>query len=170
MASETSPRDPCESCRSTSQAQAVQAFLECKRIALVGVSHRKDHFSRSLLKEMREHGLDVAVVNHNGGVIDEQPVFESLEQVDPPVDGVYVVTPKSASLDVLKQCTKLGLTRVWLHKGSGEGSVSTAAAEYAAAPDSLVVLGQCILMYLEPVHWVHKVHKGLKRAMGTLPT
>lgn len=159
----------CAPCSSTSQAQAVRSFLECERIALVGVSHRKDHFSRSLLREMKGHGLDVALVNTGGGVIDETQVFERLEQVTPPVEGAYVVTPAHASLGVLEQCQALGIDRVWLHKGAGDGAVSPEAARFAAGAKGCIVVGQCILMYLEPVHWVHKVHKGLKRAMGTLP-
>lgn len=167
---ETRPRGKkCEPTTHGPQAIAVEKFLESKRVALVGISHKSGHFSQALLQEMRAHGLDVALVNPNGGALEGAPVFKSLAEVQPPVEAVYVATPPHATLDVMKECTALGIDKIWLHRGTGHGAVSPEAVEYAADPDRQVVVGQCILMYLEPVHWVHKVHKGIKKAMGTLP-
>lgn len=170
METRTDPRTPSPSPNVGPQAQAVQAFLACKRIALVGVSREKGHFSRALLKEMRAHGLDVALVNPKGGEIDGERVFASLEEVTPPVQAAYLATPPAATLGVMKTCEQLGIDKLWLHRGAGAGAVSPEAADFAARSPQKIVLGQCILMFLEPAHWVHRLHRGIKRITGTLPS
>ena len=42
--------------------------------------------------------------------------------------------------------------------------------EFGRAQAMDVVAGQCILMFLEPVGWTHRIHRELKKAAGRLPT
>lgn len=151
--------------------RAIDAFLSCQRIALVGVSHRADHFSRGLMKELREHGLDVVPVNPALTELDGEPVYPTIAAIQPSVEAAYVATPRGASEAVLRECHAAGITKVWLHKGgTAEGAASDAAVEFGRAQNMDVVAGQCILMFLEPVRWVHRVHRELKKVAGRLPT
>jgi len=150
--------------------RAIDAFMGCRRIALVGVSQRKDHFSRSLMKELRSHGVDVVPVNPSITELDGEPVYPNVGAIEPPVDGAYLATPRGASEAVLRECHAAGVTKAWLHKGgTGEGATSDAAVEFGRAQNMDVVAGQCILMFLEPVGWTHRIHRELKKAAGRLP-
>lgn len=174
MEQETNSR-PCATPHNLDHArsldgQAIDAFLACGRVALVGVSRRDDHFSQTLLKELRKHGLDVVPVNPAFEDLKGERVYPSVSSIEPPVEAAYVATPPGASAEVVKECYEAGLTKIWLHKGGGgEGAASEAAIEYGRTNDMQVVAGQCILMFLEPVSWVHRAHKGLKKLAGTLP-
>ncbi len=161
--------DNLDSARSL-DGRAIDAFLKCHRIALVGISRQSDHFSRTLLKELRDKGLDVVPVNPAFSDLDGEEVFSDVASVQPPVEAAYVATPPGASAAVVQQCFEAGLRNVWLHKGGGgEGAASEAAIECGRTHNMQVVAGQCILMFLEPVAWVHRVHKSLKKVAGSLP-
>jgi predicted CoA-binding protein len=151
--------------------RAIDAFLACHRIALIGVSQRPDHFSRTLMRDLRSHGLQVVPVNPAMTELEGEPVFPSVAAIQPPVEGAYLATPRGATEAVLRECHEAGVTRVWLHKGGvGEGAASDAAVEFGRGQGMELVAGQCILMFLHPVKWTHKLHRELKKAAGTLPT
>jgi predicted CoA-binding protein len=47
--------------------QAIDSFLSCRRIAVLGVSRNPRDFSRSVLRAFVERGYDAVPVNPNGG-------------------------------------------------------------------------------------------------------
>ena len=47
--------------------QAIDSFLSCRRIAVVGVSRDPKDFSRAVFRAFVERGYDAVPVNPNGG-------------------------------------------------------------------------------------------------------
>ena len=64
-----------------------------------------------------------------------------------------------------------GVESVWLFKGiGGSGAVTDEAMALCAENGLTVVAGACPLMFLEPVGWFHRLHRGVRRLNGSLAT
>lgn len=147
--------------------QAIDDFLAHKRIAFVGLSTNPADFSQAVKKELEQHQFDVVGVNpkHPEGT----GWASTIEEISPPVEGAFIMTPKSATRDVVEQCVRAGIKRVWLHHGVGAGSVTPEAVDLAQQRGLSVVAGECPLMFLEHADKAHRAHASLKKLAGTYP-
>jgi hypothetical protein len=63
----------------------------------------------------------------------------------------------------------LGITRVWMHRSLGPGSVSDAAAEYGRRQGITVIDGGCPLMFDPIADPGHKVMRFVCTLTGKVP-
>ena len=99
--------------------QAIDGFLSCRRIAVVGVSREAKDFSRAVFRAFVERGYDAVPVNPNGGEAEGRPCAHALSEIDPPVEGALLMTPPKATLEAARECADRGVKRVWMHRGAG---------------------------------------------------
>ena len=76
----------------------------------------------------RSRGYEVFAVNPNADTVDGEPCFRDLAAIPGGVDAVVIATAPDAAADVVAECERLGITRVWMHRSFGGGSVSKEAA------------------------------------------
>jgi predicted CoA-binding protein len=138
---------------------SIAEFLNGRRIALVGVSRDPKAFANSVYREMRGQGHEMIPVNPHADEIEGDACVPSVADLPDGVDGVLVMVPATASAEVVTAVADRGITRVWLHKGAGPGSVSDDAVRIARERGLDVVDGACPLMFLEPTGFVHRVHR-----------
>ena len=113
----------------TTVAEATQDFLAQKRIAVAGVSRNAGaHSGNAVYERLKSRGYEVFAVNPNADEIDGEPCYRSLEAIPGGVDAVVIATAPDAATDVVADCERLGITRVWMHRSFGGGSVSQEAA------------------------------------------
>jgi len=148
--------------------RAIDSFLACRRLAMVGVSRDPKDFSRSLYLAFAERGYDVVPVNANGGDIDGRPAVRRVADVQPPVEAALLLTPKDASAAVVRECGAAGVKRVWLHRAAGDGAVSPEALAAAREQGMDVVDGACPFMFLSGAGFFHRVHAFFHRMSGHL--
>lgn len=148
-------------------AQAT-AFLSAGRIAVVGASNEPKNFGHTILEALTDHGIDSVAVHPEAISVSGRPCYPDLHSIPDAVDGVIVMVPKDAALQVVRDCKERGISRVWLFKGAGPGSVSDEAIRFCDEHGISVVAGACPLMFLEPVSGVHKVHRALRRVNRSL--
>ena len=67
--------------------QAIDSFLSCRRIAVVGVSRDPKDFSRQVFRAFVERGYDAVPVNAAGGEVEGRPVTRRVGEVQPPPGG-----------------------------------------------------------------------------------
>jgi predicted CoA-binding protein len=145
------------------------AFLAGRRIAVVGASDNTKSFGSTVFRELRAHGYDAVPVNPTAATVDGVTCHPTLESVPEPLDGVIVMVNRDAAVDVVRQCVERGVPRVWLFKGLGApGAVSDEAVALCHEHGIDVVAGACPLMFLEPVGWFHRAHRGVRRLNGSL--
>jgi predicted CoA-binding protein len=151
--------------------QQIDAFLALKRLAIVGVSRDPSHFSNAIWRELRDRRYDVVPVNPNASEIDGRPCFASVVDVRPPVDGVVIMTPATATDAVVRDCIEAGVQHVWMHKGAGggAGAVSRTAVAAAEAAGIDVIDGYCPFMFLEGTPFFHGLHGVFKKLTGSYP-
>jgi predicted CoA-binding protein len=109
--------------------ESIRDFLGQKRLAIVGVSRRPNHFSRVLFRELRKQGYDTVPLNPYAAEIDGERCFARLQDVTPPVAGAIVMTSETGSAGIVQDCATAGVRRVWLYRGTGGGAVTDEAVE-----------------------------------------
>lgn len=151
--------------------ERVQDFLSQKRIAVAGVSRNaeKGAAANAIYNRLKDSGYEVFAVNPQAEKVEGDNCYPSVQAIPGGVDGVVIVTPPDAVVDVVKQCIETGILRVWMHRSFGTGSVSGDAVRLCEENNISVIAGACPMMYLQPVDFGHKLIKGILRFTGGLP-
>lgn len=147
----------------------VNDFLALRRIAMVGVSRDPKDFSRMLFREMCDRGYDMVPINLIADVIDGRECFHSLQAVKEPVEGVIVMTPSSATLQVVEDCAAAGVRNVWIYRAGGRGAVSPVATAFCVRNGIRVVDGHCPFMFFPETKFVHRLHGFVQKITRRYP-
>jgi predicted CoA-binding protein len=145
--------------------EAASAFLANKRIAVTGVSRTsKDHGSNVVYKRLRERGYEVYAVNPNAASVEGDRSYQDLKSIPGGVDAVVIGTAPSRAEGTMRECAELGIKQVWMHRGPGAGSVSSAATEFGRQHGITVIDGGCPLMFEPTSDFGHKVMRMIFRS------
>ena len=141
--------------------QAASEFLAAKRVAVTGVSRdaKSGHGSNAVYRRLRERGYVVFAVNPNATTVEGDPSYHDLRSIPGGVDAVVIATAPSRADDTMRECADLGITRVWMHRGPGRGSVSDTATAYGREHGITVIDGGCPCMFGPTADFGHKVMK-----------
>ncbi len=149
---------------------AASEFLQHKRIAVTGVSRTPgSHGSNVVYQRLKERGYDVFAVNPNTDTIEGDPSYPSLAAIPGGVEAVVIATRADRALDTVRECESLGITRVWMHRSVGAGSVSKEATDYARENGMTVIDGGCPLMFDPVSDGGHKVMRWMFSLNGHVP-
>jgi predicted CoA-binding protein len=140
----------------------VQSVLEEKRIAVVGVSRTRG-FGNVALKTLRAGGWEAFPVNPAADRVEGEPCFHSVGQVPGPVGAVVCVVPPVQTEQVVEDCQRAGIRKIWMQ----QGSESDAAIRRAEQAGMTVVHHACVLMYARP-RGFHRFHAFVERLRGRL--
>ena len=144
--------------------QAVQEFVQGKRIAVVGVSRSGKKFGNSVYTELKQRGYQVSIVHPDAQEINGERCYPNLAALSGNVDGVVIsVAPKQAS-QALRDAVAAGIKSIWLAQGAESPEVLALARELGVNP----ITGKCILMYAQPVGSFHAWHRFFARLVGQL--
>lgn len=152
-----------------SKIQAIQMFLEQKRLAMVGVSQQSQDFSRSLFRELRGRGYEIVPVNPAAGEIEGQRCYARVQEIQPPVTAVLLMTVPAVTDAVVRDCADAGVQHVWMFRGGGKGAVSAEAVEFCESRGMAVIPGECPFMFLPGGAWFHRFHGWVKKISGAYP-
>jgi predicted CoA-binding protein len=150
--------------------EAATEFLADKRIAVTGVSRDpKGHGSNLVYRRLRERGYEVFAINPNADEVEGDPCYHDLKTIPGGIDAVVIGTRPEIAEDTMRECVDLGITRVWMHRSFGSGSVSDAAAEYGRRQGITVIDGGCPLMFEPTSDPGHKVMRFVCTLTGKVP-
>ena len=122
-----------------------------KTIAMVGASPDKTKFSYGVLRVLHETGYDMIPVNPNPKLAEIRgiPVFQSLEEIDRPVDMVEVFRPKEELYEITEKAIAIGAKVLW-----GQiGVYDDRAAKLAEEAGLKVVMNRCPKIELFRPFW-----------------
>ena len=153
----------------------IQDFLAQKKIAVVGVSDKRETGCNAAYRKFKEAGYTVYPVNPRLTTYDGAPCYADLRAIPDKPDGVFILTNPKVAEDLVAQCVELGIGRVWLHcmLGTIPGlaanmtSVSPAAVQMCRDNGITVIPGTCPNQYLKP-DFGHRMMRALFGAMGNL--
>lgn len=147
----------------------IETFLKQRRLAMVGVARGEREFSRKLMDEFVRRGYDVVPVNPNAETIGGRECYARLQDIQPPVEAALLMVPRANLMDLLPDCRDAGIKQVWFYGINGPGDVSASALEYCDASGISVIPGYCPFMFFERTGFIHRLHGGIMKLMGTHP-
>ncbi len=151
-------------------AEAARDFLASQRIAVTGVSHApQGHGSNAVYQRLKERGYAVFAVNPNAPEIEGDPTYPSLGAIPDGVQAVVIGTRPEHALATMQEAVRLGITKVWMHRAFGAGSVSPGATAYGRAHGVTVIDGGCPLMFGPTADGGHKVMCAMLKLTGAVP-
>ena len=149
---------------------AVDDFLAQRRIAVAGVSRTESTAPANLIyRKLRDAGYMVTAVNPRAEEVEGDACASDLASIDGGVDGVVAATRPEDTEQLVKDCADLGITRVWMHRSFGQGSVSETAVQICHEHGIQVIAGACPMMFCQPVDFGHKCMRWLLKVTGGMP-
>lgn len=150
--------------------EAATDFLTAKRVAVTGVSRNpQGHGGNVVYKRLRQRGYQVFAVNLSAQDVEGDSAFPDLKSIPGGVEAVVIATRPEAAEATMRECAELGVSRVWMHRSSGAGSVSSAATDYGRQHGITVIDGGCPLMFDPTADIAHKCMKFVLSMSGTIP-
>lgn len=153
----------------TTLKEAAQDFLAQQRIAVAGVSRDSKQPANLIFRTLKRTGHDVFAVNPNTDEVEGVSCFHDLKSIPGDIDAVVVATPPDATLGVATECAELGVSRVWIHRSFGTGSVSDEAVAYCRDHGMQVIAGGCPMMFVPGGDFGHKCMRFVLNMTGGLP-
>jgi predicted CoA-binding protein len=145
--------------------EKIKSFLDCKNIAVAGVSSTGKGFGVSVFKHLRDRNYNVFPININGGNLEGEKLNTSIKSISEKLDGIVTVVPPAETEKIVIEANELGIKKIWMQ----QGSESKKAIEYCKENGMDFVHGECIMMFSEPVKSIHKFHRGLNKLFGKYP-
>jgi predicted CoA-binding protein len=153
----------------------VQEFLAQKRIAVVGVSDRRDTGCNLAYRKFKALGYAVSAVNPRLTSFEGDPCYPDLPSIPEKPDAVFILTNPRITEGIVQQCVDLGIPRVWMHcmmgtkpgLAAGMTSVSQDAVQVCHENGIMVIPGSCPNQFLKP-GLGHKLMRAMWRTVGFL--
>jgi len=124
-------------------ASLIADFIDRRTWAVVGVSADQAKFGYRVFKNLLEAGYRVYGVNPNVRQVDGQTIYPTLADLPVRPEVVDLVVPPKVSQQIVQECARLGLTRVWLQPGAESEAVVRFCHEHGIA----VVYGACAMVH-----------------------
>ena len=149
--------------------EAAREFLALKRIAVAGVSRTPNQAANGIYCKLRDSGHQVYAINPNAERVEGDPCYAGLEAIPGGVEGLVIVTRPTVADALVRDCARLGVRHVWMHRSLGQGSASARAAAFCRENGISVINGACPMMFAEPVDFAHKCLHVVLGWFGGLP-
>jgi len=151
----------------------VQDFLAQKKIAVVGVSDKRETGCNMAYNKFKENGYQVFAVNPRISTFNGEPCYPDLKSIPDKPDAVFILASPKVTDQIVQQCVDLGVKHVWMHcmMGTKPGlvanmtSVSQEAVEMCNANGITVIPGSCPNQFLKP-DFGHAMMRGMWRLFG----
>ena len=149
--------------------ESVAQFFQGKRFAVAGVSRTSGQAANAVYRKLKDCGYEVFPINPNASEVEGVTAYPNLGSIPVTVDGVVIATHPDASVDIVRQCRKHGVARVWFHRSFGRGSVSPEAVHECETGGLHYIVGGCPLMFCGRVDFAHKCMRWWLQRRGCVP-
>jgi predicted CoA-binding protein len=162
---------PESSSANVSLDERVRDFLAQKRIAVTGVSVKRELTGNFIYRKLKAAGYEVFAVSPGMQTFDGDPCYPDLLAIPGGVDGVVIVNRPEVTNVVVRQCAAAGVPRVWMHQSLARAgtSVSPEAAAFCQEQGISLIAGACPMMYVRGADFGHRCMRWMLRLTGGLP-
>jgi uncharacterized protein len=123
--------------------ELIRQFLEKSNVfAVVGASRDPMKYGHKIYKDLRNAGYTVYPVNPSADEILGDKCYANLESLPETPQVVDLVVPPKVTNEVVKECKKLGINKVWMQPGSE----SEMALDFCRKNTIDVVYGVCVMV------------------------
>jgi uncharacterized protein len=153
----------------------VKDFLAQKKIAVVGVSDKRETGCNLGYRKFKEAGYTVFPVNPRMASYDGAPCYPDLKAIPEKPDAVFILASPRVTDQIVQQCVELEIKHVWMHcmMGTKPGlaanmtSVSPDAVQVCREHGIAVIPGACPNQFLKP-DFGHSMMRVMWRTIGFL--
>jgi len=149
--------------------EAVDDFLAQKRIAVFGVSRDSAQAANLVYRNLRKANYEVFAINPNATEVEGDRCYADLSSIPGGVAAAVVATTPEVTDSVVRECAEHGVSRVWMHRSFGKGSVSGEAAAFCREQGVSVIAGACPNMFLPGTDVGHRCMRFVLKLTGGLP-
>lgn len=142
----------------------IEDFIQCRRIAVAGISRSGKKFGNMACKELKGKGYEIYPIHPEAKEIDGFSCYPDLKSLDGKAEGILISVAPNKAVHVLEEAASLGMKNIWLQQGAWSKEVQQ-TIDRLGLP---VVTGKCIMMYAPPVKSIHRFHRVLHRVFGKL--
>ena len=153
----------------SSLKSAVEDFLGQKRVAVAGVSRSGSAAANIVYRKLRGAGYEVFLVNPNAKETEGATCYADLKSIPGGVTAVVIATHPGMTDQIVRECAEAGISRIWMHRSFGAGSVSDAAVKFCREHNMTIIAGGCPVMFCEPVDFGHKCMRWWLQQRGRVP-
>jgi predicted CoA-binding protein len=154
----------------------VKDFLAQKRIAVVGVSDKRETGCNLGYRKFKEAGYQVSAVNPRLASFDGDPCYPDLKSIPEKPEAVFILASPKVTEQIVRECVDLGVQHVWMHcmmgtkpgLAAGMTSVSAEAVRMCRENHIAVIPGACPNQFLKP-DFGHALMRMMFGAIGFLP-
>lgn len=151
----------------------VQNFLAQKKIAVVGVSDKRETGCNLTYRKFKAEGYIVSAINPRLTTFDGDPCYPDLKSIPEKPDAVFILANPQVTEKIAQQCVDLGIKHVWMHclmgtrpgLAAGMTSVSQEAVRLCQENGIAVIPGSCPNQFLKP-DFGHAVMRVMFRTLG----
>jgi hypothetical protein len=148
--------------------EMVKEFLAQQRIAVVGVSDRRETGCNSVYRKFKQAGYQVAAVNPRMATFEGDPCYPDLRTIPDAPQAVFILANPQVTDEIADQCIEAGVSYIWMHcmlgtkpgLAAGMTSVSQSAVDKCRQAGIEVIPGSCPNQFFEP-----DIFHGLMRVM-----
>lgn len=153
----------------------VKDFLAQKKIAVVGVSEKRETGCNAAYHRFKAAGYTVYPINPRLAEFEGETCYPDITSIPETPDGVFILANPKVTDQIVRQCVEAGVGRVWMHcmmgtkpgLSPGMTSVSPDAVRLCAENGITVIPGTCPNQFLQP-DFGHKMMRMIFRAFGNL--
>ena len=143
----------------------IREFTSQKHIAVAGISRTPHKFGNAAFKELKKKGYTMYPISHHLEEFEGVKCYNDVTSLPAEVTALLVSTKPDQTKILLDEARARGIRNIWLQQGSADKET---IREVKEAGDN-VITGECILMFAEPSHFMHRTHAFFKKMVGKYP-
>lgn len=151
----------------------VKDFLAQKKIAVVGISDKRETGCNLGYEKFKATGYTVYGVNPHISTFRGDPCYPDLKSIPEKPDAVFILANPKVTDQIVDECVQLGIRHVWMHcmMGTKPGlaasmtSVSQDAVKKCRDNGIAVIPGGCPNQHLK-ADFGHLMMRGIFKALG----
>jgi len=120
----------------------IKEFLLQKSFAVVGSFRDESKYAYKILKDLKNKGYEVYPVNPKIKEVEGLKCYPTVMDIPVIVDVVDIVTPPQVTEQIVRECLRKGISRVWMQPGAE----SDTAIKFCQNNNIKVIYNACIML------------------------
>jgi predicted CoA-binding protein len=155
----------------TTLKERIDDFLAQKRIAVAGISAKRETTGNLIYRKLKSAGYQVVGISPTTSEFDTDQCYPDLLTLPESVDGVFIATRPAVTTELVQQCVAAKVPRIWIHESlmRSQTSVSAEAVALCREHNISLIAGACPMMYCAPVDFGHRCMRWMMQVSGGMP-
>lgn len=119
----------------------IQIFRKQKNIAVIGATDKREKYGFKIHHKLEKMGYTVFPVNPNVDFIENNKVYNSINEVNKRIDAVSMIVNPQVGKTIIKEINKKNIDLVWFQPGAYDEEL----IEYCRENNIDVIYERCVL-------------------------